>query len=212
MNETRRAGPFLGNGVTTVFPFEMRVMQASDVVVTHTDVTGVDVVLGGGFTVTVNPDQGENPGGFVTLSVAPETGEKITLTTDAPSTQEKTFSNNGFFPAELNEVHDRLTVLVQQVEEKVDRAIKLPVSVAGFDTQLPLPVADNAIGYNSTGDGLANIDIPEMRADIARSLKYPAGEAGPTTTLPPKTSRPNTALTFDANGELLLRPLSSIGG
>ena len=66
----RKAGPYIGNGTTTVFPFYFKVFTAADVeVVRLTVATNVEVVLAltTNYTVTLNTDQNANPGGSITL-------------------------------------------------------------------------------------------------------------------------------------------------
>ena len=56
----RKAGPYIGNGTTTVFPFYFKVFAAADVeVVRLTVATNVETILTltTDYTVTLNTDQ-----------------------------------------------------------------------------------------------------------------------------------------------------------
>jgi len=131
---TRKAGPYTGNGVQTVFPFSFKVFSVADVTVTQTDTIGVDTTLTSGYVVTLNPDQVASPGGSITLSVAPPSGYKITATGALPYDQTLSLPGGGnFSPVAAENAFDRVVMQLQQVNEKVSRAITLPVS----STQAP---------------------------------------------------------------------------
>ena len=70
---TRKAGPYRGNGVTTAFPFGFKVFKKEDVLVTFTDANGTDyeLVLDSDYSVTLNADQNNNPGGMIMLHGLP---------------------------------------------------------------------------------------------------------------------------------------------
>lgn len=128
---SRKAGPFACNGVTTTFSFSFKVFEASDLLVVLTDSSDAEteLVLNTGYTVSLNADQNVSPGGTITTTATHATGYKVTITTEVPATQEVTIPNGGaFYPAVLNEALDRLTVLVQQVQEQVSRCIKTAIS------------------------------------------------------------------------------------
>ncbi len=64
-SEIRKAGPFLGNGTATSFPFGFKVFEAADVKVVQADAGGIETTLtpGGDYSVTLNPEQESAPGG-----------------------------------------------------------------------------------------------------------------------------------------------------
>jgi len=68
---TRIAGPFIGNGTASAFPFTFKVFAATDLdVIKLTVSTGTEstLVLTTDYTVSLNGDQNSNPGGTVTLT------------------------------------------------------------------------------------------------------------------------------------------------
>lgn len=129
-SETRKAGPYNGDGINKNFPFAFLAFQTSDLlVIQQLNNLETTLVLGTHYTVSLNADQEANPGGSVTMVTAPEATETITLTTDVPYTQTVKLTNaGGFYPTVINSLADKLTVLIQQVQEAVSRAIKLPIS------------------------------------------------------------------------------------
>jgi hypothetical protein len=152
-NTPRRAGPFVSNGTTTAFAFTFRVFKADEVGVTvssSTEGTAIDSPLTylNDYTVTLNADQENNPGGTVTLLTAPASGIRITILSVVEATQETQLTNHdGLSPKILNTVHDKLTILIQQLQEKADRTVVVPASSTKTPDQLLteiLEVADSA--------------------------------------------------------------------
>lgn len=149
---TRKAGPYTCNGVTVAFPFNFKIFTAADLVVTQTS-AGVESILTSGFNVTLNANQDANPGGTLTMAAAPVAGLLITLTSQVAYTQPMVLTNNGgFFATVLNDMADRCVMLVQQMLEKLNRAVTLPISTAAnVNPQLPPPIANRGVKWDATG-------------------------------------------------------------
>lgn len=133
-SSVRRAGPFLGNGSVDTFPFEFKIFDKTDVLVTHTDLNGVEteLVLDSDYTVNANPDQDESPGGTVTYPISgallPD-GEKVTLSGALSYDQPTDITNQGgFYPEVVEDALDRSAIQNQQLKEKLDRAVVVPIS------------------------------------------------------------------------------------
>lgn len=137
-SETRVAGPYPGNGVTTSFPFSFKVFSSTDVVVVLTDPNGVETTLSGAdYSVAINADQDAAPGGAVEKTPALSTGYLLTITSSVPNLQPLDLTNQGgFYPKVINAALDRLTVLVQQVAEQVGRAVKVGISSSATPDEL----------------------------------------------------------------------------
>jgi hypothetical protein len=130
---TRKSGPFIGNGSASVFPFIFKVFSSSDLeVVKQTTATGVETipVLGTDYSVSLNLNQDSNPGGSVTLTAgALAVGYTLTIASAVPELQQTELqSEGGFYPEVITNALDKLTILVQQLQEQVDRSLKFPVS------------------------------------------------------------------------------------
>lgn len=175
---TRKAGPFVGNGTVSAFPFGFKVFQASDLFVVRLNVSpGIEqtLVLNSDYSVTLNPDQNSNPGGVVTLLTgALASGYTLTLTSDVPDTQPTDLTNQGgFYPEVINDALDRATIQIQQLQEKMDRTLTAPISTpAGTDLTFPLPEANQFIGWNSTATGLQNLDGSSLASIVAFATAY----------------------------------------
>ena len=137
----RKAGPFTGNGMTTAFPFAFKVFVAADLLVVQAvTATGIETAktLGADYTVSLNADQGANPGGTVTLPVALSSGQTLTVTSQAQNLQPTDLTNQGgFYPRVINDALDRLTIFVQQLALKLSRALVFPLSDGGGNPTLP---------------------------------------------------------------------------
>ena len=130
----RKAGPSLGNGINTSFPFTFKVFTATDVLVTYLNSVSAQssLVLGSDYSITLNADQNAAPGGVVTLSWPPGAATYITLTSQVANTQNLALTNSGgFYPQSINEALDRIVIQVQQVAEELSRTFKISVSSTG---------------------------------------------------------------------------------
>ena len=181
---TRKAGPYLGDATTTSFPFTFKVFKKADVRVTFTNVNGADsaLTLDSDYSVLLNDDQNNNPGGTVTYprvgsSLANlQIGEKLTLTGGLEYTQPTDLPNlSPYFPEVVEDALDRAEIQIQQVKEITDRAITISVS----DSPLtPLPPAagrgNTVIGFDALGNVVvlplpASIGAGDMRVDTFSS-------------------------------------------
>lgn len=179
--EVRRAGPFAGDGEKTSIPFGFKVFSAGDVEVTESVTeTGVETVLtlDTDYVVALNEDQDVSPGGVVALNTAPAVGRSITLTSRVPAVQPVELANqSGFYPTVINDALDRLTILVQQVDEKVRRAIKIPVSVAtGQDYEVTVTTPDLAAAA-ATSATAAAASAAQAQAAVAGALNISSAGA-----------------------------------
>ena len=144
-----------GNGVTLIFSTVFPFISRSDVVIYLTDTSGADhlLVLDSDYTIT----GGSGSAGTVTMSVAPATGETLTITRVTGQTQEVDYVENDPFPANSHEeALDKLTLIAQENAEKITRSLLFPVTAGLSDIELPTPSADDVIGWDSTGTTLEN--------------------------------------------------------
>lgn len=159
---SRRAGPFACDGVETDFDFAFKVFAESNVGVVLTDSDGLEttLTLNSHYTVVLNGDQENNPGGTITTiggSSPYATGNTITMLGTLSYRQSTNItSSGGFLPAVVMAALDYLCILTQQLKELADRSLRLPVSATGASTELPTPEASTFIGWNALGTALVN--------------------------------------------------------
>ena len=167
-SEVRKAGPFDGNDVADTFPFAFKVFTPADLLVIRADPTGDETVLtmGSDYTVALNPDQNEAPGGSVTLNAPLATGYVLAVTSQVGNLQPVDLTNQGgFYPNVINAALDRATIQIQQLAEEMSRAAKLPITRDEDVDELLndlVRVADNMDDLNSVV-GIA----PEIQAVAA---------------------------------------------
>lgn len=167
-SEVRKAGPFAGNDVATTFPFAFKVFTQADLLVVRADPSGDETVLamGSDYTVALNPDQNESPGGSVTLNAPLATGYVLAVTSQVGNLQPVDLTNQGgFYPNVINAALDRATIQIQQLAEEMSRAAKLPITRDEDVDELLndlVRVADNLDDLNTVA-GIA----PEIQAVAA---------------------------------------------
>lgn len=148
-----------GNGATTVWPYTFIIPELGDLQVTLVDVaSGNETIIAPvNYTVTgLN-----NPaGGTVTY---PLIGSPLTSATDIvlqrllTETQETDLQNQGaVYPADIEDALDYLTMLVQQLQDQINRSIVFSIADT-VETTLPVASAraNLLLGFNSSGDPVA---------------------------------------------------------
>lgn len=154
---------YTGNGSTTLFPVPFYFLDASHLQVILTDLTTLtvsDLVLNSDYTVA---GAGVSSGGSVTTATVYSSNYRITILRNVPLEQQTHYVEGDPFPAESHEeALDKLTMIVQQQAEALNRAVTgnagSPVSYA-----LPAPQAGYALGWDAAGQAIVN--CPNTAAD-----------------------------------------------
>jgi hypothetical protein len=164
----RKVGPFVGNGSASVFPFTFKVFSKSDLVVVRAQ-AGVETTLtvDSDFTVVLNADQDGSPGGSITLTAgALAVGYTLIISSNIAETQQTQLTNlGGFYPEVITAALDKLTILVQQQQEKLDRAVTLPITDPSLDTDLPS--ASFRLGKLLAFDGITGAPVALNATDVS---------------------------------------------
>ncbi len=191
-SQSRKAGPFLGNGITTVYPFDFKVSSKTDLRAITADKNGVQtpLVLDSDYSVTLNADQEEDPGGSITYPItgAPlaDDGARLVILGDTPYTQPTEVNNlGGFYPKITEGMADHLEKQIQQVKEQADRALTFQATEE-VQGQLPPAAAraGNVMGYDPNGNLIfmpipASVGAGDMKTDV---FEASAGDFVPGTT------------------------------
>lgn len=181
---TRTAGPFLGNGSTTVFSFGFKVFLTSEVLVQQTDVSGnvTTLALTSQYTVSLNSNQDTNPGGTVTLLTALTASYLLVITSQIALIQSANLTNAGnFYPQVVNDALDRLTIIAQQQASAQSRSLTVPLTDSS-SIALQLPSASSralrALVFDASGNVSVSDDIyTNQTAAAAASATAAAGSA-----------------------------------
>jgi len=147
---------YSGDGSTTVFAYTFKVFNASDlVVIKRTDSTGSESVQ----TITTNytvSGVGNANGGNVTFVTAPATGETVVIRRTSAQTQTTDYTPNDPFPASAHEeALDKLTFMVQEQQEELDRSIKVSRTNTITSSEFTVGATDRAnrvFAFDSDGD------------------------------------------------------------
>ena len=147
---------FTGDGLTASFPFTFALQQASDL-----EVYVNDVLQNLGSAYSVQPTGNSYPcvGGnivFTLLSTPANQAAGLvvrvmqeTQTTALPvegNISEQTFEN----------VFDKAVMLIQQLQEIINRSITIPITSENVNLQLPAPSANDLIGWDATATSIVN--------------------------------------------------------
>ena len=138
LNEVTARDTYTGDATTTVFAYSFEILAKTDIAVY------VDATL-----KTVDTDYsvsglGASGGGNVTFTLAPATATKITLLRKQPLAQGSAYTlNEGFPSTRVEKDLDKAIMAIQQLQEELNRAIKLPISETGTaaKTTIPSPTA-----------------------------------------------------------------------
>lgn len=144
---------YIGNGVTTSFPYTFRIFKKSDLVVQVVDLSEniTELTLDTDYTVT---GAGGYTGGNVVLSSPLANGYQISISRELPVTQETDLRNQGKFFAEVHEdAFDKLTMLIQQVRSLLRLALRKPSFVANY--------------YDALNNYIRNLRDPSRPQDAA---------------------------------------------
>lgn len=156
-NTVRTAGPFVGNGITTDFPFAYKIFNRQDLLVAKTVTSsGVETILtlDADYTVTLNPDQNSSPGGMIHVIVPPPAGTTLAATSNVSMVQPLDLTNNGgFHPKVINDALDRIVITVQQLSARVGLGslnvgmAAAVASVLGFVSDLASSAGAKLVGF-----------------------------------------------------------------
>jgi hypothetical protein len=160
---------YTGNGATTAFGFTFKA----------TDKAWVKVYVGGvlqasGFTAALNTNQDTAPGGTVTFSSAPASGEAVKLRRELPLTQPLVYRDGDRFPAKSTEGGlDRAVMLAQQLARDIaEGKIADNSSVTATGTTTPRPLKDrfaekvNVVDFGASPSKSASENAAAIRRAI----------------------------------------------
>jgi hypothetical protein len=152
-----------GNGATTVWPFNFKVKLATDISVTITDPSGVDSVIPSS-AYSVSGLGGTS--GSVTYPLvggALAVGYKITVLRTVDYLQGADLVNqDGFYPEVVEDALDKISMGLQQLAEKISRAVLLPVS--SLIGSITIPEPDEGKFLRWIGGKLANATMVTLGA------------------------------------------------
>lgn len=173
-NNSPVSGPFIADGVNVIFPFTFKIVDASHMVLRIVDADGLtsrDVVSG----FTIDPQYiGSDTGGYVQYlengSPLPA-GLRVYPYRNVPYAQPNRIGNQGrFFPETHEQTFDLLSMQIQQVNEKTDRALLVPFGEDVPDAGAILTAA--TVATNAAYDAKFYRDEAEAFASVVDPASY----------------------------------------
>lgn len=153
------SGPFKGNGLNDRFPFKFKITDSSEITVRETDNDGNETALVLDTDYTVHSLNNERGGYIKRLDGALPENYTLLINSNFSPTQLVTFESP-YDPDEHEAAFDKLTYLIQQLEEVQTRTVSFRYGyTGGADTELPDPEAEYYLRWNEAEDALENVNF-----------------------------------------------------
>lgn len=146
---------FNGNGTTDTFAYTFRILSNAHISVY---VDGVLKTLTTHYTIT---GVGASGGGNIVFVTPPPTGTaNVVAIRNMTLTQETDYVENDPFPAATHEeALDKLTMIVQEINERVDRTVHLVPSSTYADLEIDDPVSGRYLRWKTDLSGIESVSI-----------------------------------------------------
>ena len=157
ISSTTVRNSYSGDGSTTAFSYTFKIFADSDLQVIIRSSTGSETTK----TISTHYNvsgAGDASGGSVTFTSGniPASGETVVLRRAVPQTQAIDYIANDPFPAESHEEGlDRATMNIQQMQEELNRSIKLSRTNTMTSTEFTVGATDRAnkvLAFDSSGE------------------------------------------------------------
>ena len=156
-----------GNDVATVFPFNpMEIYDSTQLSVYKTDVAGVITLLAEGVSATTySVSVASYPGtGSITYPASGgtplATGEVLTIIRELPIEQTLVLNNQGgYFPEDVEDALDKLTMIALQLQEQLDRAVQVPAGDATDPADLIAQLEAAAQLAQDAADAISGLNV-----------------------------------------------------
>tara|TARA_R100000655_G_scaffold6558_4_gene18694 strand:+ start:2338 stop:4476 length:2139 start_codon:yes stop_codon:yes gene_type:complete len=170
VSSTTTRNSYSGNGSTTTFAYGFKIFADADLTVILRASTGAETVqsLTTHYTVT---NAGNASGGNVVFGSAPASGVTVVIRRNMGITQATDYVANDPFPAATHEdALDRLTFISQQMQEEIDRSIKLSRTNTMTSTEFTTSATDRAskvLSFNASGELAVTQELGTFKGDSA---------------------------------------------
>jgi hypothetical protein len=179
VSSTTVKNSYSGNGSTTQFAYTFKIFADTDLQVIIRSSTGTETTK----TITTHytvAGAGDASGGSITFTSGntPASGETVVIIREVPQTQAIDYIANDPFPAESHEEGlDRATMTTQQVQEELDRSIKLSRTNTMTSTEFSVGAADRAskvLGFDANGELTVTQELGTNRGNWSSGTDYSA--------------------------------------
>jgi hypothetical protein len=166
---------YSGNGTLTTFAYSFKIFDEGDLTVILRASDGTETVQ----TITTNytvTGAGSESGGNVEFVTAPTSSQTVVILRELDLNQGLDLVPNDPFPAQsLEESLDKLTFMVQQHEETLDRTIKASKTTTISTVEFTDSSSDRAskiMAFDTSGDLDLTQEIGTFQGDWAASTNY----------------------------------------
>ena len=179
ISSTTVKNSYSGDGSQTTFVYGYKIFANTDIKVIIRSAAGTETVksLTTHYTVT---GVGNASGGNVVFTSGniPTNTETVVLIRDVPQTQAIDYIANDPFPAETHEEGlDRATMTTQQVQEELDRAIKISRTNTMTSTEFAVGAtarASKVLGFDANGELTVTQELGTNRGNWSSGTDYNA--------------------------------------
>ena len=179
ISSTTVKNSYSGNGTLNTFNYTFKIFADSDLQVIIRDATATETVktLTTHYTVT---GAGNANGGTIVFTTGntPSATETVVIRRAVPQTQAIDYIANDPFPAESHEEGlDRAMMAVQQLQEEVNRSIKLSKTNTMNNTEFTIGSTDRAgkiFGFDSNGELVVSQELGTFKGNWSASTTYAA--------------------------------------
>ena len=177
ISSTTVRNSYSGDGSTDTFNYTFKIFANSDLQVIIRDASATETVktITTHYTVT---GAGNANGGTVVFTSGniPASTETVVLRRAVPQTQAIDYIANDPFPAESHEEGlDRAIMTLQQVQEEVDRSIKLSRTNTMTSTEFAIGATDRAnkiLAFDSSGEISVTQELGTFKGNWSASTSY----------------------------------------
>jgi hypothetical protein len=182
ISSTTVKNSYNGNGSTLIFTYTFKIFQDSDLEVIIRSANGTETVKTLNTHYTVE-GEGNSSGGTVTFlkslpdyDYTPLSTETVIIRRNIPQTQSIDYIANDPFPAESHEEGlDRAMMSLQEMQEELDRAIKLSKTNTITSTEFSQDAsarANKVLAFNASGELTVSTEIGTYKGNWSTATSY----------------------------------------
>ena len=177
VSTTTITNSYNGNGSTTAFAYTFPINSTSEITVIERSATGTETVKteGAGSSNYSIADNG-SAGGTITMGTAPASGVTLLIRRNTLKTQTSDYVEND--PMSSNTIEsnfDKLQLQVQEVQEELNRSIKLSRTNTMTSTQFTVGATDRAskiLAFDSSGEISVTQELGTVKGNWGASTTY----------------------------------------
>lgn len=176
ISNTNRKDVHVTNGTCIYWPytFQLTTTDGADLFLYETEIASGEITK---ITDNFTKDLTNTRIIYPTAGTPRPTGYKITVARETPKTQGTSLATQSFDPKNMERGLDKLTAMVQEMDETVSRAAVASISEEGNNFSFPAPVAGDVIGWNAEGTALINLKNTTLGIEAEMLASTAATEA-----------------------------------